>query len=121
MEFEKYIPGLFQDSYSSLYFVRGLPLSIGDQYEFPVVTRGKVWLLTLKVEKKEKIDVNGKEVEAFRINAETRFPGVLKKKGDIIFWYSTDSLRRLLKFNAKIKLGSVEGELVEFTPGEPVE
>lgn len=121
LEFDKYIPGLFQDSYSSLYFVRGLPLKIGDVYDFPVVTRGKVWLLTLKVEKKETIDVNGEDVEAYRINAETRFPGVLKKKGDIIFWYSTDSLRRLLKFNAKIKIGSVEGELVEFSPGEPVE
>jgi hypothetical protein len=121
LEFEKFIPGFFQDSYSSLYFVRGLPLGIGDVYEFPVVTRGKVWLLTLKVERKEKIDVNGEEVEAYRINAETRYPGVLEKKGDIIFWYSTDSLRRLLKFNAKIKIGSVEGELVEFTPGEPIE
>lgn len=120
-EFEKYIPGLFQDSYSSLYFVRGLPLKIGDVYEFPVVTRGKVWLLKLLVEKKEKIDVNGDDVEAYRIKAETRFPGVLEKKGDIIFWYSTDSLRRLLKFNAKIKIGSVEGELVEFSPGEPIE
>lgn len=112
------IPHFFQDSYSSLYFVRGLPLNLGDVYEFPVVTRAKIWVLKLKVEEIENIKVQGKTVSAIRVNAQTRFPGVLKKKGDIIFWYSNDDYRRLLRFQAKVKIGSINGELVEYKEGQ---
>ena len=117
IEKEEWIPRYFQDSYSALYFVRGFPLKLGDKYEFPIVTRGKIWILKMKVEKKEKIKIMGKWTRAIRIAAETRFPGVLKKKGDILFWYSDDDRKKLLKFQAKVKIGSVEGELVEYREG----
>jgi hypothetical protein len=42
---------------------------------------------------------------------------VLQKNGDINFWYSADPARRLLKFKAKVKLGSIYGELVDYKPG----
>jgi hypothetical protein len=116
-EKEAYIPEYFQDSFSALYFVRGLPLKKGDVYEFPVMTRAKMWLLKMKVDNIEKIKIQGKYVDAIKIKAETHFPGVLKKKGDIIFWYSSDKLRRLLKFKAKVKIGAIEGELIEYSRG----
>lgn len=118
---EKMIPSYAQDSFSALQFVRGLPLNKGDIYEFPVVTRGKFWLLKVEVMGEETIDVAGKDLKAIRIKAETNFPGVLKKSGDIIFWYGTDPERKLLKFQAKIKIGSVYGELVEYKPGTRVQ
>ncbi|MCR9203329.1 MAG: DUF3108 domain-containing protein [Halobacteriovoraceae bacterium] len=118
LELKKPIPRYFQDSYSALYFVRGFPLKKGDRYEFPIVTRGKIWILKILVEGTEVIDVNGENVKAIRLNAETRFPGVLEKKGDILFWYSADKLKKLLKFEAQVKIGSVEGELVDYTSGK---
>lgn len=118
VELEKPIPRFFQDSYSALHFVRGFPLEKGDQYEFPIVTRGKIWILKIAVEGQETIDVNGKDIKAIRINAETRFPGVLEKKGDILFWYSSDETKRLLKFEAQVKIGAVEGELIDYVPGQ---
>ena len=117
-EKEAYIPHYFQDSFSALYFVRGLPLNINDEYEFPIVTRAKIWIMKMKVEKKETIKIMGKAVSALRINAVTRFPGVLKKKGDIIFWYSNDKFRKLLKFEAKVKIGTIEGELINYIRGD---
>ncbi len=117
-EKESYLPEYFQDSFSALYFVRGLPLKVGDVYEFPVVTRAKMWLLKMKVAEKEQVKINGKWVDAIKIKAETHFPGVLKKKGDILFWYSADKYRKLLKFNAKVKIGSIEGELLEYSRGD---
>ncbi len=121
LELEKPIPYFFQDSYSALHFVRGFPLEEEDEYEFPIVTRGKIWILKIKVEGHETIDVNGKDVKAIRLNAQTRFPGVLEKKGDIIFWYSADQKKRLLKFEAQVKIGAVSGELVDYRPGTPLE
>ena len=64
----------------------------------------------------EKIDVAGKTWDALKVKMETRFPGVLKKRGDIIFWYSADKLRRPLKFKAKVKIGSLNGEMLSYRP-----
>jgi hypothetical protein len=118
---EAKIPSLAQDSFSALQFVRGLPLNKGDKYEFPVITRGKFWILKVEVMGEETTTVNGKDTQAIKIKAETNFPGVLKKSGDINFWYGVDAERRLLKFQAKIKLGSLYGELVEYKPGTKVQ
>jgi hypothetical protein len=114
---ENKIPRYAQDSFSALQFVRGLPLNKGDQYEFPVITRGKFWILKVDVMGEETITIMDKDVRAIKIKAETNFPGVLKKSGDINFWYGADAERKLLKFQAKIKLGSLYGELVEYKSG----
>lgn len=113
-----FIPGFIGDSFTPLLFVRGLPLKIGDHYEFPMVTRAKLWIVKIDVVSVEEIVVNGKDVSAIKLKAETHFPGVLKKRGDILFYYSNDERRKLLKFEAKIKLGTVEGELVDYSPGD---
>ncbi|MBC7540318.1 MAG: DUF3108 domain-containing protein [Bacteriovorax sp.] len=114
---ENYISRFTQDSFSALQFVRGLPLQKGDLYDFPVVTRGEPWLLKIEVMGEETISVNGTDIKAFRLKAETHFPGVLQKSGDINFWYSADETRKLVKFQAKVKIGSIYGELVEYKPG----
>lgn len=114
---EKPLPRYAQDSFSALQFVRGLPLNKGDTYEVPVVTRGKIWMLKVDVDGVESTSVNGKNVKAIKIRAETSFPGVLKQSGYIIFWYGPDADRKLLKFQAKVKIGSIYGELVDYKPG----
>lgn len=114
-EKEAFIPRFVQDSFSALFFARGLPLKIGDVYQFPVVTRTKVWILKMEVFKRETIKLNGTEHKAIQIKAETHYPGVLKKRGDIFFWYSDGPLKNLLKFRAKVKIGSVEGDLVHYS------
>lgn len=118
---ETKIPLYSQDSFSALQFVRGLPLIKGDIYELPVVTRGKFWILKAEVMGEEVTSVNGKDMKAIKVRAETNFPGVLKKSGDINFWYGADEDRRLLKFQAKVKLGSLYGEVVEFKAGNKVQ
>ena len=69
----------------------------------------------------ETTSVNGVDTRAVKIKAETNFPGVLKKSGDINFWYGVEADRRLLKFQAKVKLGSIYGELVEYKAGTKVQ
>lgn len=114
-EKEAYIPRYVQDSFAVLYFVRGLPIEIGKKISFPVVTRTKVWILSFEPEKRETIKIKNKEYKAIRIKAETHYPGVLKKRGDIHFWYSDDENKNLLKFAAKVKIGTVEGDLVYYS------
>ncbi len=120
VELTKHIPFYFQDSFSALHFVRSLPLVKGDRYEYPIVTRGKIWILKIKVEETEKIEIMDRDVSAIRISAETHFPGVLEKKGDILFWFSADDKKKLLKFEAQVKIGAAAGELVEYKAGKPL-
>lgn len=116
---EKFTPQFFQDSFSSLQFTRGLPLKLGEEYEFPIVTRTKVWIAKMEVVNTlDKIEVNNKTYDAIKIKAETHYPGVMKKKGKITFWFSNDENRRLLKFEGKIKIGSVKGHLIDYKPGK---
>lgn len=117
-EMEAYTPKYFMDSFSAVQFVRGLPLKVGSVFEFPVITRTKVWLFSAKVDGIEKVDYLGKEVKAFKIKAETKYPGVLKKKGDILLWMTADKNRIPLKLEAKIKIGTVKAKLINYTPGK---
>lgn len=112
-----FTPGYFQDIFSSLYFIRGLPLKVGDKYVFPIVTRAKIWMMTMKVEKKESIKIMGKWRKAFKLVASTKVPGENKNNGEINFWYSDDERRLLLDFKAKVKIGNVEGKLIEYKAG----
>ena len=107
-----YIPRYALDSFSALYFIRGLPLKDGDSYQIPIVTRAKIWLMKVKVEKRELIEVNGQNYRSIRINAVTHYPGVLKRRGNITFWFADNNYRDFLKFRAKIKIGSVHGERI---------
>lgn len=110
-----FIPRFFQDAFSSLYFVRGLPLKNNDHYEFPVVSREKIKLLKIDVVGREKIEVMDKEFDAIKISASAIMPGVIKdgEGGEIFFWYSDSKERLLLQFKAKVKFGSLSGELVK--------
>lgn len=112
------IPSSFHDSYSAIHFVRSFPLKIGDKYEFPVITRGKKWILKVDAVKHENIKIMGEYTKAIKIKAETHYPGVLEKKGDINFWFSADRHKKLLKFDAKVKIGTVTGDLVEYQKGK---
>lgn len=117
LEFSEFIPYYIQDSFSALHFGRGLLKGVGKVGEFPVVTRGKLWILKMEVLAIEEIEVNDTVYQAYKVKAETRFPGVLKKKGDILFWFSADDKKLFLKFEAKVKIGSISGEMIEYTPG----
>ena len=93
-------------------------MKLGESFSFPMVTRGKVWKLIASVDDIEEVELMGKKFQAFKITAQTQFPGVLKKSGDINFWVATDDSRAVLKFTAKIKIGTVKGELIKIKYGQ---
>jgi|GEM_PF-466191 hypothetical protein len=122
-EKEAFIPSYFHDTFSAMFFVRGLPMNIGDVYEFPIITRAKLWLVKIKVNSVVEVKNQGEWVDAFKIEAETRFPDELsKERGSITFWVSTSKRRKLLRFSADVRFGSIYGDLVEYSPGgNPIE
>lgn len=110
---EEFIPRYFQDPLSVIFFLRGMPLKVGDEYSIPIINKGKVEMLTSKVEKYEKIKTDLGEKEAIRVKAYTKYTGETLKSGDMVYWFSAEGDHHFLKFQAKIKLGSISGDVTK--------
>jgi hypothetical protein len=105
------IPLWSQDSVSALYYVRTLPLKDGDVYNFPVVSEGKPWEAVVTVIKREVVDSPMGRVRAVVVKPETKFNGVLQKRGDSYIWLTDDDRHIPIRLEAKVKIGTVVGTL----------
>jgi hypothetical protein len=110
---EKPIPYFSIDPFSVLFFYQGLPLKNGDNYEIPIVNKGKILILKSVVEAREKIETEKGARSAIRVHATTKYTGETLKSGDLFFWFSDDDKRQLLRARAKIKIGSVTADIVD--------
>jgi hypothetical protein len=108
-----FIPRYSIDPLSVLWLIRGMPLKNGDTYVLPVVNKGKVIVMDATVEAREKIKTKIGEFDTIRVKAHTVYTGKTLKSGDMTFWLSDDEARRLLRAQAKIKIGSVYAEAVK--------
>lgn len=109
------IPHWYIDPLSVLWLLRGMPLKNGEVYTIPVVNKAKVLVLTATVEKREEIKIKTGKVSTIRVQASSQYTGRTLKSGDMTLWFSDDQERRLLRMQAKIKLGSI---YAEFTDGK---
>jgi hypothetical protein len=109
---ESSIPYFSLDPFSVLFFYQGLPLKNGDQYEIPLINKGKILILKSFVEARETIDTEKGKRRAIRIHATTKYSGETLKSGDMYLWFSDDNNRTLLKAKAKINIGSVTADIV---------
>lgn len=111
---EFYIPKYFQDPLSLVYFIRGLNFEKKDEYFIPFFNKGELKTFKVKLLESEKIDTNIGEKLAYKIRASSDYSGSTIKAGDMTFWFSKDKDRIFLRFEAKIKIGSVSGEIEKF-------
>lgn len=107
------LPYFSVDPFSVLYLYQGLPLENNDVYEIPIVNKGKILILTSKVEGREVIKTEYGDKKSIRVQASTKYSGDTLKSGDLTFWFSDDERRVLLKAKAKIQIGSVTAEIVK--------
>lgn len=104
-----------QDGLSSFFYVRTLPLEIGQTYEFPVVNNGKLRVVRVTAVRKEDLTTRVGEFKTIVVKPEVVLDGVLQSYGDSFMWISDDADRQILKIDAKIKVGSVIAYLRERT------
>ncbi len=81
---------------------------------FNVYGSRKVWTLEANIIRREVLNTPVGSFNSFVVKPQTRFEGILQAKGDVYMWFSDDEKRLPLKFEAKIKLGSLKGILVEY-------
>lgn len=110
----KYIPSHYVDPLSVIYFIRGLPMEKGKTYDIPIMNQGKIIFLNTTVVGTTEIDTKIGKKEAYVVKASSKYSGETLKSGDMTFWFSKDDKRVFLKFEAKIKIGSITGDIEKY-------
>ncbi len=111
---DEFIPEYFQDSFSSVYFLRGIDFKVGDKFQFPIVTRGKIWIMDIDVVGIDALETEIGKRQAYKINVITRYEGDMVKSGVLNLWLAKDETKIMLKFKAEVKLGSISGDIISY-------
>lgn len=123
IEIKDYFPiqPFSQDTLSSMYYLRTIDLPDGKIFTVPIVSEGRSWDAEVTVLRREKIDSPMGEVQAIVLKPETKYRGVLQKRGDSFIWLSDDDRKLLLRLEAKVKIGTLVAELKKVDLGTPPE
>ncbi len=108
-----------QDSLSALFYMRSVPLPTGATITFPVVSEGKTWEAVVTVVRREMLQTPLGRIQTVVLKPETKYQGVLQKRGDSFIWLTDDDRRHLIRLEAKVKIGTVAAELKRLEAGTP--
>jgi hypothetical protein len=106
-----------QDTLSSLYYLRTVPLPQGGTVNFPVMSEGKPLTAYITVVGREELDTAAGVLKTVKVKPEAATRGVLERKGDSYMWLTDDDRRFLVKIEAKVKIGYVVAELKKIELG----
>lgn len=107
-------PGVAQplDEGSFLYFVRTLPLEVGDTYEFFRYFRPDRNPVRLEVVRRESVKVPAGEFKALVVRPTINTPTkMFSPDSKTEIWFSDDSLRLMLKMRSGLSFGTLQLEL----------
>lgn len=110
-----------QDYLSAAYVARSFPWKEGAVFEFPMAHEKKQFDGVFTFVRRETIWTILGRTPAIVIRPQVREGGELKGNSEIFFWISDDDRRRLLKLEAKVRIGTVTAHLVDYKPGTPPE
>lgn len=105
------------DDGSFLYFVRTIPLLVGQTYEFNRYFRPDRNPVIIRVLRKEKVKVPAGTFDAVVIQPIIKAKGIFSENGQAELWLSDDSRRMMLQMKSKLSFGSLNLYLRSYTPG----
>ncbi len=104
-----------RDPYSLFYYLRTLPLRLGDTFEFTAFDRNKLTDFQLKVAKKETVLVPAGTFTCLVIKPYREGQTLFKNQGDMKIWFSDDAKKIPVQIQIKLKFGSMLLQLKSFT------
>lgn len=112
------------DEGALLYYLRGLPLAVGDQYELHRYFRRDRNPVRLEVLRRERIEVPAGTFETVVIRPTIKTSGLFSENGHAEVWLTDDERHLLVQMKAKLSFGSLglylrELEGVAASPLEP--
>lgn len=109
-----------QDSLSAGFYLRAVKYpDLGGTFSFPVISEGKTWEAVVTVVRREVLDTAIGRVDTLVLKPDTRFQGILQKRGDSFIWVTDDAKKLIVRIEAKVKIGTVLGVIDSYEPGDP--
>ena len=109
-----------QDVLSAFYFVRNLDLGSGDTYSLLAHSSRKTYDLQVIVHGMETVTVEAGTFECYVVEPVLQGEGLFKHEGKITMYVSNDQYRVPVLIKTKVPVGSIDVELKEFRPGQPL-
>jgi Protein of unknown function (DUF3108) len=104
------------DDGSFLYFLRTIPLVVGETYTFERYFRPDRNPVTIKVLRKEKVRVPAGEFDAIVVQPVIKTKGIFSENGHAEVWLSDDSSRIMLQMKSALSFGSINLYLRSYRP-----
>jgi len=105
------------DDAAFMYFVRTIPLEVGQTYEFNRYFRPDRNPVQIRVLRKEKVKVPAGTYETIVIQPIIKSKGIFSEKGRAEMWLTDDSRRLLVQMKTDLSIGSLSLYLRGYVPG----
>jgi hypothetical protein len=104
------------DDGSFLYFIRTIPLVVGETYSFDRYFKPERNPVTIKVVRKERISVPAGDFDAIVVQPIINTPGIFSENGHAEVWLSDDKNRIMLQMKSGLSFGSINLYLTSYRP-----
>jgi hypothetical protein len=104
------------DDGSFLYFLRTIPLVVGETYSFDRYFRPDRNPVTIKVLRKERISVPAGDFDAIVVQPIIKTKGIFSEDGRAEVWLSDDPNRIMLQMKSGLSFGSINLYLTSYRP-----
>lgn len=104
------------DDGSFLYFIRTVPLEVGQTYEFHRYFRPDRNPVKITVVRKEKVKVPAGTFDAVVVRPSIKTKGIFSENGHAEVWLSDDDKRIMLQMKSKLSFGSLNLYLKSYRP-----
>jgi hypothetical protein len=105
------------DDVSFLYFVRTLPLVVGETYSFNRYWRDRGNPVVVKVLRKDSVKLDGVTVPTIVVQPIIQTKGAFSEDGEAEVHFSDDDRRLIVYLKASMAIGSLRMYLERYTPG----
>ena len=107
------------DDANFLYFIRTVPLVVGETYEFNRYFRPDRNPVRIKVLRKEKINVPAGKFDAIVVQPIIKTKGIFSENGHAEVWLADDSTRIMLQMKSRLSFGTLNLYLKSYRPTTP--
>lgn len=104
------------DDASFLYFIRTVPLIVGEHYEFNRYFRPDRNPVTVRVVRRERVNVPAGSFDAVVLRPTIKTRGIFAEGGQAEVWISDDARRLVLQIKSSMSFGSISLHLRSYTP-----
>ena len=98
-----------QDILSSMYYLRTLPLEVGNVIAISNHTNGKNYPLLIKVLREERVKVDVGEFDCLVVEPFLKEPGLFRQKGRLTVWVTNDKNKIPVLMKSRVIIGSCFG------------